>query len=91
MCFFILNLQFSISNNMIYYAYAGFSSAPQISQAYILSTIIGGVLQLPIAKTLNLWGRAEGFLVFVGVLIVGIIVIASCNGPNGFAAGYTLY
>ncbi|KAH1280313.1 hypothetical protein KXW98_008480 [Aspergillus fumigatus] len=90
-CFFILNLQFSISNNMIYYAYAGFSSAPQISQAYILSTIIGGVLQLPIAKTLNLWGRAEGFLVFFGVLIVGIIVIASCNGPNGFAAGYTLY
>ncbi|PKX88815.1 siderochrome-iron transporter crmC [Aspergillus novofumigatus IBT 16806] len=90
-CFFILNLQFSISNNMIYYAYAGFSSAPQISQAYILSTIIGGVLQLPIAKILNLWGRAEGFLVFVGVLILGIIVIASCNGPNGFAAGYTLY
>ncbi|GFF76260.1 siderophore iron transporter mirB [Aspergillus lentulus] len=90
-CFFILNLQFSISNNMIYYAYAGFSSAPQISQANILSTIIGGVLQLPIAKILNLWGRAEGFLVFVGVLILGIIVIASCNGPNGFAAGYTLY
>ncbi|GIJ87974.1 hypothetical protein Asppvi_006890 [Aspergillus pseudoviridinutans] len=90
-CFFILALQFSISNNMIYYAYAGFSSAPQISQAYILSTIIGGVLQLPIAKTLNLWGRAEGFLLFVGVFILGLIVIASCNGPNGFAAGYTLY
>ncbi|KAF7182820.1 hypothetical protein CNMCM7691_002481 [Aspergillus felis] len=90
-CFFILALQSSISNNMIYYAYAGFSSAPQISQAYILSTIIGGVLQLPIAKTLNLWGRAEGFLLFVGVFILGIIVIASCNGPNGFAAGYTLY
>jgi MFS family permease len=90
-CFFILSMQSSISNNMIYYAYAGFSSAPQISQAYILSTIIGGVLQLPIAKTLNLWGRAEGFLLFVGVFILGIVVIASCNGPNGFAAGYTLY
>jgi MFS family permease len=76
---------------MIYYAYASFSTAPQISQAYILSTIIGGVMQLPIAKILNLWGRAEGFLIFLVVLVVGMIVIASCNGPNGFAAGYTLY
>ncbi|OOF98724.1 hypothetical protein ASPCADRAFT_504318 [Aspergillus carbonarius ITEM 5010] len=77
--------------NMIYYASAGFSSAPQISQAFILSTIIGGGLQLLIAKVLNLWGRAECFLTFLGVLILGIIVIISCYGPNGFAAGYTLY
>ena len=27
-------MQSSISNNMIYYAYANFASAPQISQAY---------------------------------------------------------
>jgi len=75
----------------MYYAYANFASAPQISQAFIVSTIVGGVLQLPIAKTLNLWGRAEGFLTFLVVFILGLIVIASCNGPNGFAAGYTLY
>lgn len=90
-CFFILALQNSINNNMIYYAYSDFASAPQISQAYIVSTIVGGVIQLPIAKTLNLWGRAEGFLVFLGVFILGLIVIASCKGPNSFAAGYTLY
>ncbi|KAL1857796.1 hypothetical protein Plec18167_001801 [Paecilomyces lecythidis] len=91
LCFFVLSMQSSISNNMIYYAYAKFSSAPQISQAYIVSTIVGGVLQLPIAKTLNIWGRTEGFLVFLAVFILGLMVIAACNGPNGFAAGYTLY
>ncbi|KAJ5668237.1 Major facilitator coppper-regulated transporter crmC [Penicillium maclennaniae] len=91
LCFFVLSMQSSISNNMIYYAYAEFASAPQISQAYIVSTIVGGVLQLPIAKTLNIWGRTEGFLTFLAVFIIGLIVIASCDGPNGFAAGYTLY
>ncbi|KAJ5885206.1 hypothetical protein N7495_009716 [Penicillium taxi] len=91
LCFFVLSLQASISGNMIYYAYAKFASAPQISQAYIVSSIVGGVLQLPIAKTLNLWGRAEGFLTFLGVFILGLIVLAACDGPNGFAAGYTLY
>ncbi|EED16028.1 siderochrome-iron transporter, putative [Talaromyces stipitatus ATCC 10500] len=90
-CFFVLSMQSSISNNMIYYAYASFASAPQISQSFILATIIGGVIQLPIAKMLNLWGRAEGFLIFLSIFILGLIVIASCDGPKGFAAGYTLY
>lgn len=84
-------MQSSISNNMIYYAYAKFASAPQIFQAYIVSTIVGGVLQLPIAKTMNIWGRTEGLLTSLAVFIIGLIVIASCDGPNGFATGYTLY
>ncbi|CAG7972773.1 unnamed protein product [Penicillium olsonii] len=91
MCYFILSMQSSISANMIYYAYADFESAPQISQAFILSTIIAGIIALPIAKILNLWGRAEGFLLFLGLFLIGFIVIASCDGPNSFAAGYTLY
>ena len=48
-------------------------------------------MKLPIAKTLNLWGRSEGLLLFFGVYILGLIVLASCTGPNGYAAGYVLY
>lgn len=91
LCFFMLALQSAIGNNVIYYAYSNFMSAPQVSTANILASIIGGVLRLPIAKILNLWGRAEGFLLFAGVYLLGIIVIASCTGPNGYAAGYVLY
>ncbi|XRM36502.1 hypothetical protein ABZX51_000001 [Aspergillus tubingensis] len=76
---------------MIYYAYAEFASAPQISQAYVISSIINSILQLPIAKILNIWGHTEGFLVFLAVYMIGMIVLASCNNPNGFAAGYTLW
>lgn len=87
----MLALQQSIGSNVIYYAYSSFSNAPAIETASILASIIGGVVKLPIAKTLNLWGRAEGFVVFVAVYIVGIIIIASCDGPNSYAAGYVLY
>jgi len=90
-CFFMLAFQSAIGNNVIAYAYSTFATAPAISTAGILSQIIGGVLRLPIAKTLNIWGRAEGFLLFVGVYLLGIIVIATCTGPNGYAAGYVLY
>jgi MFS family permease len=90
-CFFMLAIQQSSTIQLNTAAYAEFVSAPQISVASILSTIIGGVLKLPIAKVLNIWGRAEGFLIFVCVYLVGMIIIASSNGPNTYAAGYVIY
>ncbi|KAH8809296.1 putative siderochrome-iron transporter [Xylogone sp. PMI_703] len=90
-CFFMLALQSAIGNNVIYYAYSSFTTAPAVTTAQILASVIGGVIKLPIAKLLNIWGRAEGFALFVGVYLLGIILIASCNGPSGYAAGYVLY
>jgi hypothetical protein len=49
------------------------------------------VLKLPIAKILNVWGRAEGFFIFVCVYIVGMIILASSDGPKSYAAGYVIY
>ncbi|KAL1296500.1 hypothetical protein AAFC00_000012 [Neodothiora populina] len=90
-CFFMLAFQSAVGNQVIANAYADFAAAPEISTASILANIIGGVIKLPIAKVLNIWGRSEGFVFFVGVYLLGIIVIASCTGPSGYAAGYVLY
>ncbi|OAA40285.1 Major facilitator superfamily domain, general substrate transporter [Metarhizium rileyi] len=91
LCFFMLALQQAILFNVTATAYADFSTAPAIATASILSNIIGGVLKLPIAKTLNIWGRAEGYLVFFGVYVLGIIILASSSGPDSYAAGYVFY
>ncbi|KAL2813200.1 major facilitator superfamily domain-containing protein [Aspergillus cavernicola] len=90
-CFFLLALQSAISSTVINNAYATFASAPQIATANILYSIIGGVLKLPIAKILNVWGRAEGFLLFLGVYALGLIIVAACDNPNSYAAGYVLF
>ena len=65
--------------------------APANSTAYILSGIVGGVLRIPIAKILNIWGRTEGYLIFFVVYMLGIIILATCNDATTYAAGYTLY
>lgn len=91
MCLFMLAFQSSVGGNVLYYAYSKFDSAPQIAVAGILAQIVGGVLKLPIAKVLNVWGRAEGLLVFFAVFQIGIIILATCTGPNSYAAGYTIY
>jgi hypothetical protein len=67
------------------------SVLPAIGTASILGAIIGGVLKLPIAKTLNLWGRAEAWFLFLGVYIVGIVILATFSGTAAYSAGYTLY
>ncbi|RAL17383.1 putative siderochrome-iron transporter [Aspergillus homomorphus CBS 101889] len=90
-CFFMLAFHSSIGLNVLVYAYANFNTAPEISTAAILATVVGGVMKLPVAKILNVWGRAEALLIFTGLFLVGIIVLASCTGPSGFAAGYVLY
>ncbi|KAK7706832.1 Siderochrome iron transporter 2 [Botryosphaeria dothidea] len=89
--FFMLAFQQSIGNNVNYLAYSTFQTAPEISTANILSSIIGGVLKLPIARTLNIWGRAEAFTFFTGVYVLGMIIIAASNGPDSYAAGYVIY
>ncbi|KAF7593552.1 hypothetical protein BBP40_011280 [Aspergillus hancockii] len=90
-CFFMLALHSAIGNNVLINAYANFKTAPEISTAAILATVVGGVMKLPIAKILNIWGRAEGMLGFTGLFLLGIIVLASCTGPSGYAAGYVMY
>ncbi|CRG90923.1 Siderophore iron transporter mirB [Talaromyces islandicus] len=91
LCFFMLAFQSAVGNTLIFTAYADFANAPAIATANILSTIVGGVLKLPVAKVLNLWGRSEGLIISLIVYIVGIIVLAACNGPDSYAAGYVLY
>jgi MFS family permease len=87
----MLALHSSIGSNVLYYAYSKFEHASQVSTASILASIVGGVLKLPIGKILTLWGRAEGLIIFTAVYILGIIILASCNNPNSYAAGYVLY
>lgn len=90
-CFFLLALQSAISIIAQQTAYAGFMAAPAISTASILASIVGGVLKLPVGKILNIWGRAEGLCASLVIYLLGLIILASCNGPSSYAAGYVLY
>ncbi|KAJ5750622.1 major facilitator superfamily domain-containing protein [Penicillium manginii] len=90
-CFFMLAFHSSIQSNVIVYAYANFKTAPEIPTSAILGSVVGGVVKLPVAKIVNIWGRAEALVVFTCLFLLGIIVLASCTGPSGYAAGYVLY
>lgn len=90
-CFFMLALQQGMTTTFNLRAYADFALSPLLTTASVVASIVGAVIKLPIAKLLNIWGRAEAFVFFVMVYEVGMIVLATSNGPSSYAAGYVLY
>lgn len=36
-----------------------------------VSTIVSGVIQLPLAKLMEIWGRPQGFILMLVILTIG--------------------
>jgi hypothetical protein len=69
--FFTISLQQQIQNNLSYYVTSSFALLPLVGTTSIVSSIVGGVSRLPIAKFVDLIGRAEGFAVMTGCAVIG--------------------
>lgn len=88
---FILAMQSSIQGNLSAYVTSEFDSHGLLATIGIVSTIIGGVSSLTIAKIIDVWGRVEGFCVMLLLLTVGQIMKAACKNVETYAAAQTLY
>ncbi|TQV93687.1 siderophore iron transporter [Cordyceps javanica] len=52
----------------------------------ILSSVIGGVTNLTLAKILDVFGRPQGYLFCIVLATVGMIMMAACNNVEAYAA-----
>lgn len=52
----------------------------------IMSNIIGGLIQIPLAKILDTWGRPQGLTLSVILWGVGFAMMAACNNVETYAA-----
>ena len=68
-----------ITGQLTQFAYSEFSAAPLVPITNVLSSIIGGLTRLPIAKVLDIWGRAQGYPLMVFCCTIGMEVT---DGPH---------
>lgn len=61
------------------YVTSAFDSHALISIVVVESNILSGVLQPPISKILDYWGRAEGLVVMVIISALGNALTAICK------------
>lgn len=83
--------QASITSNLTAYVLSGFQSHSLIPVISVVSNIMSGILYLPIAKTLDIWGRSEGFLIMASIATLGLILMATCHSVTTYAAAQGFY
>lgn len=62
-----------------------------LSVVSIVSVILGGSSKLTLAKIIDIWGRVEGFLFMLVLIIIGLILKSTCTTIEMYAAAHTLY
>ncbi|KAF2799864.1 MFS general substrate transporter [Melanomma pulvis-pyrius CBS 109.77] len=83
--------QASITNNLTPYITSGFEEHSLLTVIYIVSNSMAAAVYIPTAKLLDLWGRAEGFLVMVSLATIGLILMAVCRNLSTFCAAQVFY
>lgn len=64
------------------------SLTPTVS---ILSSVIGGVTNLTLAKILDVFGRPQGYLFCILLATIGLVMMAVCNNVEAYAAAQVFH
>jgi hypothetical protein len=79
-------MQQQIQNNLSSYVTSSFLLLPLTGTTSIVSSIVGGVIKLPLAKAIDLIGRPEGFAFMTLLATLGLIMMAACKNVETYAA-----
>lgn len=81
------DMRASIFLSLSPYATSTFYGQSLLTVISIVSFVMGGAVYIPMAKALDLWGRAEGFLSMTLLCIIGLVLLACCQNLPTYCAG----
>lgn len=84
--YFVTALQEVVVRAMNPYVVSAFRLHSLTAATGIVSSIVGGLFKIPLAKLLDTWGRPQGLLISLFLWIVGYIMMAGCNNVETYAA-----
>lgn len=76
---------------MLPYVTSAFRQHSLTAATGIMAHLLGGLLKLPLAKILDIWGRPQGFVFTTFILTVGLVMMAACQNVQTFAAAQVFY
>lgn len=81
----------SVQSNLVAYVTSEFQQHGLLAATGIVSTILGAVIIPSIAKFINIRSRTEGFLCMLLLVVVGMVMKATCKNVQTYAAAQTFY
>lgn len=86
--YFVNAFQSSILSNLLPFVTSSFESHSLLNVIYIVADSIAAAVYIPLSKVLDVWGRAEGFLIMTVFATLGLILMATCKDLTTFCAAY---
>ncbi|KAH7166453.1 major facilitator superfamily domain-containing protein [Dactylonectria macrodidyma] len=88
---FIQAFSDGIISTMVPYVTSNFGLHSLTSTMSIVASLVSGLIKLPYAKLLNIWGRPQSFGLAIIVMTLGLIMMAACNSVYVYAAALVFY
>ncbi|KAI2632132.1 MFS general substrate transporter [Hypoxylon sp. NC1633] len=89
--YFVDSMQQGMGSFLNPYVTSAFALHSLTATTGVMSSIIGGVSKLTLAKILDVWGRPQGFLLVVLLLTLGLVMMAACDNVETYAAAQVFY
>ncbi|UNI15910.1 hypothetical protein JDV02_002394 [Purpureocillium takamizusanense] len=84
--YFIISIEEVVVGTMEPFVTSAFEKHSLTAAVEVMSSIIGGLTKIPIAKILDTWGRPQGLALTLCVWVLGLVMMASCQNVEIFAA-----
>ena len=89
--YFVQGLVSGVTGTLLPYVTSAFAEHSLTPTTSILSAVIGGVTNLSIAKVLDIFGRPQGYVLCIVLCVIGLIMSATCNDVEAYAASQVFY
>ncbi|KAM0559939.1 hypothetical protein ACHAPJ_003890 [Fusarium lateritium] len=83
--------QSQINNTVVAYASSDWESHSLIPVINVVASCMTAAVYIPLSKILDLWGRAEGFLLMVLFATIGMIMMAASKNLATYCAAYVFW
>ena len=84
--YFVRAFQGSLDANLSPYVTSDFDSHSLLPVISIISAAMSAAVFMPLTKVLNIWDRSIGFIIMAMFATLGLILSASCNDVETYAA-----
>ncbi|KAF7548433.1 hypothetical protein G7Z17_g7065 [Cylindrodendrum hubeiense] len=91
MLYFVNAFQSTVLSSLTPFVTSKFEAHSLLNVITIVSNSMTAALYIPVAKILDLWGRAEGFLIMTCFATLGLILMATSTGLANFCAAQVFY
>ncbi|KAB5545790.1 siderophore iron transporter [Coniochaeta sp. 2T2.1] len=88
---FVDAMQQGTTGSLTPYVTSSFARHSLTATTGIMSSLIGGLIKLPLAKVIDIWGRPQGFFIMMWFMIIGLIMMAACKNVETYAAAQVFY